>query len=66
MIFKSTTTLHQATAEQQLGDDLQRELTKEWKDLVTNQVDKLYDGFMQTIPTEEEDVVYIQVFKNIH
>jgi len=46
MIFKSTTTLHQATAEQQLGDDLQRELTKEWKDLVTNQVDKLYDGFM--------------------
>ena len=32
--------------------------------MVTHEVDEMHKGYMKTIPTDEEDVVYIQVFKD--
>lgn len=59
MIFKSTTTLHQIKAEKKLGTDTKTLLTKEWKEYFTNLVNIDHKGFLKTIPSDEEDTVFI-------
>lgn len=66
LVVKTTVTLVHTASENTLSPELRKYLTKEWKDKVTNFVKWQNDGNFEVVETDEEDTVYIQVFKDLN